>query len=191
MHVSVRTENLFGAAALAVAERILDAGSAGAGVSPSGAAALVVLNAQPGIGGTELARRLGLSQPGGTRLAEVLVQQGLVERQPGADGRAVSLRLTVAGRRRAARVLSARQKVMEELLSDVAEADRVAFERVLARVLGRLTATASSPYYLCRLCDEASCTRDGRDCPVELAWRLHEPPASDCPEEAHGDQGDE
>jgi MarR family transcriptional repressor of emrRAB len=190
MYVSARTENLLGAAALAVAEHILDAGSAAAEVSPSGAAALVVLNAQPGIGATELARRLGLSQPGGTRLAEALGQQGLVDRQPGADGRAVSLRLTAAGRRRAARVLAARQKLMEELLSDVGQADRMALERVLTGVLGRLTGSAGSPYYLCRFCDEAACTRDSRDCPVELAWQQRNPPASDRPTKAPGDQGD-
>src|SRR5919108_2568374 len=82
MHDERRTANLLGAAALAVTDLVLGGATAAAGVSGSGAAALVVLAADPGISVTELGRRVGLTQSAAARMVEALEARGLVERRP-------------------------------------------------------------------------------------------------------------
>src|SRR5215469_11920334 len=82
-----RVANLFGAAALAAAGAMAEAM---AGVSEAGlsaAAALVALASEPGLGVTELSRRIGLSQSATVRMIDSLSEQGFVERTPGADRR--------------------------------------------------------------------------------------------------------
>ena len=87
MHDDERLANLFGAAALAATGAVTAAAAAVTDGGLSAAAALVTLASEPGIGVTELSRRLGLSQPGASRLIEALAARGLVHSEPaGASG---------------------------------------------------------------------------------------------------------
>ncbi|MEU8351904.1 MarR family transcriptional regulator, partial [Streptomyces sp. NPDC048845] len=93
MHDAARTANLLGATTLALSDLALAGAARDAGVSASGAAALVSLSSAPGLGVTELGRRIGLSQSAAARMVDALVANGLVERSPTA-GRQVSVALT-------------------------------------------------------------------------------------------------
>lgn len=82
MHEAARTANLLGATALAVTDLALAGVARAAGTSTSGAAALVVLVASPGLSVTELGRRVGLSQPAAARMVDSLQAGGSRGRWP-------------------------------------------------------------------------------------------------------------
>jgi MarR family transcriptional repressor of emrRAB len=165
-----RLGNLLGAAVLNLSDRLTGAAAAAAGVSLSGTAALVTLAEFPGLGGTELGRRIGLSQPACARMLDQLVARDLVRRQE-RTGRAVSVVLTRAGRAAATRALRAREEVLDAALRTVSEPERAALEPALESLLRGLHAEVRSGDLLCRLCDRAGCVAHERVCPVGQAQR--------------------
>jgi DNA-binding MarR family transcriptional regulator len=174
VHVDIqakrRVANLFGAAALAAAGAMAEVM---AGVSEGGlsaAAALVTLASEPGLGVSELARHIGLSQSATVRMIDSLSGQGLVERTSGTDRRSVALRLTAEGQDRAHRILTGREQALARLLAPLGDEALPAFGGALATVLGALTADGAPANQTCRLCDERACTA-AAPCPVDLAWR--------------------
>jgi MarR family transcriptional repressor of emrRAB len=169
MH-DARTSNLLGAIALAVTDLVLVGAASGAGLSTSGAAALVVLTAAPdGVTVTELGRRVGLTQSAAVRLVDGLAARGLVERAR-SPGRAVPVGLTDAGRRIARELLGARGAALESALTDLSHAERDVLADLLARVLTRLYDEVGNAERMCRLCDRHACTA-GAVCPVGAAER--------------------
>lgn len=140
-----------------------------AGTSTSGAAALVVLTASPGLGVTELGRRVGLSQPAAARMVDSLQAAGLVARRPG-PGREVRVSPTPAGRLAASRLLAARGEPLHDLVSVLDDDEQRALADLLGKLLTHLYARVRSSELLCRLCDRASCTT-GATCPVGQAER--------------------
>jgi DNA-binding MarR family transcriptional regulator len=169
MHDLDRTANLLGAAALAMTDLLVSGATAAAGVSASGAAALVVLTTTPGLGVTELGRRVGLSQSAAARMVDSLVTAGLVRRQ-GEPGRSVSVRPTARGARTASRLLAARAEPLADLVATLDDRDRAALERLLPTLLARLHDRVGSTELVCRLCDRAACTTRAT-CPVGEAGR--------------------
>ncbi|WIX85059.1 MarR family transcriptional regulator [Amycolatopsis sp. DG1A-15b] len=167
MH-ETRLANLLGAAVLNLSDRMTGAAAAAAGASLSGTAALVVLAEFPGLGGTELGQRIGLSQPACARMLDQLEARGLVRRQA-KSGRAVGVRLTRAGRSAANRALEARQEVLAGALGAVSDPD--ALEPALAQLLRGLHAEVRSGDLMCRLCDRPGCVAQDRICPVGQAQR--------------------
>lgn len=159
-----RLENLLGAQALGLTDRLL--GADDGGPPPSDRAALVTLLAHPDRPVAWLGDVLGLTSSGGTRLVDRLVAAGWVTRTTGADARSRRLRLTAEGRRRAAAVLRARQSAMAGVVAALSPDDRAELERLLGLVVRGLAATAST-MRVCRLCDRASCSSAGRECPLE------------------------
>jgi MarR family transcriptional repressor of emrRAB len=168
MHDS-RLGNLLGAAALALSDLMLARVREAAGVSVSGAAALVVLAHAPGLSVTELGRRVGLSQPATARMVMSLEAAGLARRGSG-EGRTVPVALTAAGERTVGEVLTTRAAGTDQVLAGLDEDDRHALTRLLEGLLTQLYAEVGSSEVLCRLCDRARCT-DGAVCPVGQAER--------------------
>lgn len=164
-----RTANLLGATALAVTDLALTGVTRAAGLSGSGAAALVVLTAAPGLSVTELGRRVGLSQPAAARMVDSLEARELVERRPG-PGRWVSVSLTGSGERTSRELLAARGAPLADLLGVLDDAEREALDGLLGKLLTRLYAEVGSADLLCRLCDRGSCVQ-GAVCPVGAAER--------------------
>ena len=164
----MRLANLLGAAVLNLADRMTGAAAAAAGVGVSGTAALVVLAEFPGLGGTELGRRIGLSQPACARMLDQLEARGLVRRQA-KSGRAVAVVPTPAGREAAARALEARQDVLVTALRAVP--DHATLEPLLESLLRGLHAEVRSGDLMCRLCDRPGCVAQRRICPVGQAGR--------------------
>jgi DNA-binding MarR family transcriptional regulator len=164
-----RTANLLGAAALAVSDLVLAGAQQRAGVSASGAAALVVVSAAPGLSVTELGRRVGLSQSAAARMVDSLERSGLVRRQPG-QGREVAVHLTARGRTSAHRLLTTRGAGLTEVLETLDAAEQDALAGLLAKLLTGLYDRVGNADLLCRLCDRDSCTT-GAVCPVGQAER--------------------
>jgi DNA-binding MarR family transcriptional regulator len=155
MHINShpRAANLLGAAALSLTDLMMSETTGTAGVSASGAAALVILSTVPGLTVTELGRRVGLSQSASARMVDSLEAAGHVTRSPG-PGRWVTVQLTVL-----TGVLGALDKDEQEELA-----------LLLARLLTRLHDEIRSSEVICRLCDRAACTA-GAVCPVGQAER--------------------
>ncbi|HEV7469569.1 MAG TPA: MarR family transcriptional regulator [Pseudonocardia sp.] len=152
-----------------MADLVTDDTTRAAGVSASGAAALVVLSASPGLSVTELGRRVGLSQPAAARMVDSLQTADLVNRRPG-PGREVSVQPTPAGRHAASLLLTARGEPLDELVSVLDEGEQDTLADLLAKLLTRLHTRVGSSELLCRLCDRASCTASA-PCPVGKAER--------------------
>jgi DNA-binding MarR family transcriptional regulator len=166
----VRTANLLGATGLAVRDLALTTATRVAGVSESGAAALVVLSWSPDLSVTELGRRVGLSQPAAARMVDSLVAADLVRRRTG-SGRAVAVRLTPKGRHAVRRLITSRRGSLVDLLRGSLDADEQAtLAGLLEKVLTRVYGDVGDSELICRLCDRASCTRDAV-CPVGEAER--------------------
>ncbi|GHF65803.1 DNA-binding MarR family transcriptional regulator [Amycolatopsis bartoniae] len=164
-----RTANLLGAAALAVADLVLAEAQRRAGVSASGAAALVVLSAAPGLSVTELGRRVGLSQPAAARMVDSLQAADLLERRPG-RGREVAVHLTARGATTARELLAARGAGLTDVLGALEPVEQEALAGLLGKVLARAYDRVGNADLLCRLCDRGSCTT-GDVCPVGQAER--------------------
>lgn len=165
---TARTANLLGAAALAVSDRMVTSVAA-AGTSTSGAAALVVLTNSPGLGATELGRRIGLTQSATARMVDSLVATGLVEKAPG-TGRHRPIELTAAGRDAAARMLDARAESLQPIADALTREERRTLDRLMAKLLVQLYAEVRNSELLCRFCDRDACTTDAT-CPVGQAER--------------------
>jgi DNA-binding MarR family transcriptional regulator len=166
---TTRVANLLGATALALTDLALGGVTTAAGTSPSGAAALVVLVAVPGLSVTELGRRVGLSQSATARMTDSLEQSGLVTRQPG-PGRWVIVQLTDAGREAAARLLAARAAPLGSALTVLDDDEQQTLATLLGKLLARLYDDIGSSELMCRLCDRPACTA-GAPCPVGRAER--------------------
>ncbi|MFC6887148.1 MarR family winged helix-turn-helix transcriptional regulator [Actinomadura yumaensis] len=169
MHDAERTANLLGAAALAVSDVALVGADGVPGVSRSGMAALVVLSDVPGLGVTELGRRVGLTQSAAARMVDSLEEAGLVRRRRGA-GRGVPVAVTERGGEAARAVLSARGAPLAELVGVLDEEERASLDVLLGKLLAALYERVGNAELMCRMCDRACCVR-GAVCPVGQAER--------------------
>jgi MarR family transcriptional regulator, negative regulator of the multidrug operon emrRAB len=162
-----RTANLLGAVGLAVADRIELAARdvlSHAGETP---AALVVIGYGLGPSNDQLRRILGLSHPGAVRLIDRLVADGLVERRPGRDKRAIALHLTETGERLRETLLQERLAAIRPLLLPLTKADQEALASLLHKLLASLPTTDLERCTLCRLCDARVCL----NCPIPADFR--------------------
>ncbi len=169
-----RLENLLGAQALALSDRLGVAGSEAVARSASECAALVTLLTHPDESVSWLGGVLGLTSSGITRLVDRLVDAGWVTRTVGADARSRHLSLTRAGRRGANAVLDARDRAMADALGALSDRDRGELERLLGVLVDRLADNRLPALQVCRLCDRTACASEGPGCPLE-----HTVPAGD------------
>ncbi|WNI16819.1 MarR family winged helix-turn-helix transcriptional regulator [Actinacidiphila sp. ITFR-21] len=159
-----RGANLLGAFAVAAHDRLLAELAEHGGGSASRAAALATLKGCPGDTVEQLAAVLGLTGSGATRLVAGLVGDDLVDKRPGADGRALALHLTSRGQAVAEEILRARHDCFEEMLGELTPDERRTFVRLSERMLASLGDGAKWADHACRLCDYDSCPQ--QTCPV-------------------------
>lgn len=174
-----RLANVLGTFALALSDELEAATAQAAGHAGAGPAALVALSDL--LGGRsvdDLRRAVGLTHSGGVRVVDRLVDDGLVERRPGPDGRSVALSLTPAGRRLAGQVGDARQAVLRRALDVLDDREQADLGALLDKLVGalvarRLEARAAGAIppggWLCRLCDTVACGRPEGRCPAANA----------------------
>lgn len=174
-----RLVNIVGALVLALTDRLQHTAETAAGHAAAAPAALVALHdLLAGRTVNDLRRAVGITHSGAVRLVDRLVEDGLAERRPGADGRTIAVVLTARGRRMARRILAARRSVLAEVLSVLEPRERAALvpitEKLVTAVVGdRLAerAAGADPAggWLCRLCDPVACQRPDGRCPAATA----------------------
>ena len=172
---AAREANLFGAISLAVAERSDDAVRLAAQHGGAAPAALVALATFLDGSSLDVMRRpLGLSHSAAVRLADRLADDGLVRREPGADARSVSIRLTAEGARLAERVRDARESALESVLAPLSAGERAALTRLHEKLLAGITGGRSDAGHICRMCDADACGHEQGRCPVTRAANVAE-----------------
>lgn len=162
-----RTANLLGAVGLAVADRIEEAARAILSHVGETPAAVVVIGYGLGPSNDQLRRILRLSHPGAVRLVDRLVADGLVERRPGRDRRAIALHLTDRGTALREELMQGRLAAIRPLLEPLSPAEQDALGELLHKLLARMDPTDEDRCTICRLCDGRVCT----DCPIPADFR--------------------
>ena len=171
-HASVggREANLLGTLSVAVAERVDDAVIAAAGHSGAAPAALAALSTfLDGSSIDALRRPLGLTHSAAVRLTDRLASDGLVRREPGVDGRSVSIRLTAEGAAVAERIRRNRQAALAAVLEPLSSGEREALTRLHEKLLGGIIGGRADAGHACRLCDVDACGHHEGRCPVTQA----------------------
>lgn len=171
--------NVVAALALALADRLTGDTAEVADHGPSAPAVLTTLRFTPGQSVERLAGTVGMTVPGVVQLLNRLEADGLVQRTSGSDRRRRHPHLTAAGKRVVAKVLSARERVVDQAMVTVTDRERAALVAVAEKMLTQLSGTRDLADRICRLCDESACP-DQR-CPSETALpaELREP--TSCP----------
>jgi MarR family transcriptional regulator, negative regulator of the multidrug operon emrRAB len=166
MHIS-REANLLGALSIAIGDRIRSTAEREADLDGSSQAAMVAISTFLE-GGTivELSRLSGLSHSATVRLVDRLVEQGLIERDQGADRRVVALRPTRRGRAVGKRILAARERAIGAILGELGGPRREELTPILESLLGALVRRDGDPARICRLCDAGACGHYEGRCPV-------------------------
>jgi DNA-binding MarR family transcriptional regulator len=159
--------NLLGASAVAISDRLAEAGRKTVGAGGATAAALLTIGSRPGGAINDLCRALDLSHSGAVRLVDRLEERGLVSRAPRKDAREVGLRLTASGKGAFERLLAERRAMLQRLLAPLDSNDLAVVERALSRLLGGLPKNRTEAWQICRLCEHSVCR--GASCPVGSA----------------------
>jgi MarR family transcriptional regulator, negative regulator of the multidrug operon emrRAB len=94
------------------------------------------------------------------RLVDKLEGAGLGISEPGADKRAVSLRLTELGRERARNHVHERCVLLGDLVDVLTPSQRERLDEILETLLRSMVKAAEDADHICRLCD-------GEECPPE------------------------
>jgi DNA-binding MarR family transcriptional regulator len=161
-----RLGNIVGAFANSIADAVLDAAQREVGVSGPSAAALALINHEPGITIETLHNGLGLTHAGTVRLINRLETSNLVMRKRSdSDRRAVSLFLTSDGEITCALLLASRRVILGEALSVLSAKELNSLEKIVEKLLQSSIKTLAHAYSVCRLCDGFVC----EDCPVEAS----------------------
>jgi DNA-binding MarR family transcriptional regulator len=167
-----RAANLLGALSLVIADRMADAMAAAGGRPESGAAALSALLHFLDRPSVDVLRQvLGLTSSGTVRLVDRLAQDGYVRREPGADGRSVSVELTEEGRRAAQAVAASRAGILGDALAVLSPGEREDLERLMSAMLTGMIRGPGATRWICRLCDTGTCRGAPGGCPVGNAAR--------------------
>ncbi len=159
-----KIENLVGALALALVDRLQADAQALAPEPGPAAAAVALIGHAPGLSIERLRRAVALSHSAAVRLVDRLVADGLVQRITAAnDRRAVALRLTPLGETQGAAILAARQGGLAEAMAALSPDERQQFGTLAEKLLRALVRTPDRAYRSCRLCNYRACV----DCPVD------------------------
>lgn len=130
----------------------------------SDALALLAVHERRGCSVRDLAGTLGSTHSGAVRVVDRLEDRGELERTPGADRRALALRLTSVGHRIARRMLEARTASLERFMASVTVDHLTALSRLSDAVLRGGSRTPEEAWRLCRFCEHEVCR--GRACPT-------------------------
>jgi DNA-binding MarR family transcriptional regulator len=166
-----RSPNLLGACALLVSTDVTAASEAFVGQSGgvSAASAMTTLLTFDAMTIDELAKSLGLSHSGASRLVDRLEERQWCLRsgQPTGlnDRRSVRVRLTQLGEEAARELLSTRQEILTTLLSPLTSAEQAVLDNLLSKIISARTIDVASLHRTCRMCDHSIC----QPCPALTA----------------------
>jgi MarR family transcriptional regulator, negative regulator of the multidrug operon emrRAB len=159
--------NILGALAVLIQDRVEGVWQASLDLSPMAAAALVQIDNEPGSSIEAVASRIGLTHSATVRVVDKLAERGLVDKDRARkDARAQSLTLSRAGKRLAQQLHEARNQVTDDLLADLAPAQRAALEQTIRTILHRCVEPGREADVTCRVCDDRRCSPD--ICPIRV-----------------------
>ena len=171
-----RLVNLLGAAALGLGDAIGADAAAAAGLDTTTATALItLLDLARGGSIRSVSRLIGISHSGTVRLVNRMVDDGLITRRPGQDGRTLAVTLTRRGRSLAHRLRTDRAAAIGAALDGLSAEQRkqlasicvvMVGNLVTARLAARGEAHEPAGGALCRLCDPTTCGRAIGCCPA-------------------------
>lgn len=161
-----RLENLLGVVVLAAEDRVRPAVEASLGQRGAAAGALVHLAKYSGESTEQLARVLGVSQPGAVAIVDRLGAAGFVVRRAGPDRRTQALHITDDGLQVVRRILKVRRDRLSELLEPLTASERVQLSEMLEKLVAGLADDRPQARRVCRLCDRAACC-GGPGCPLD------------------------
>jgi DNA-binding MarR family transcriptional regulator len=175
-HDDARLVNLLGAAALGLGDAMGADAAAAAGVDATAATTLVaLLDLARGGSIRAVSRLIGISHSGTVRLVNRMVDEGLISRGPGQDGRTLAVTLTRRGRTLAMSLRQARASSVAAALDGMTVKQREQLATlcevmidnlVTARLSARRQERDPVGGALCRLCDPTACGRSTGDCPA-------------------------
>ena len=160
----LRIANLLGALAMEIADRLERHGQKHPNETSSAAAALNVIGFYEGCSNGALSRALGLSHTATVRLVDKLEAADLVVSEPGADKRAVALRLTDLGRERTRAAVHARCVLLGDVVDLLTPSQQKHLDEILETLLKSMVKAAQDADHICRLCDGEECPPE--QCPV-------------------------
>jgi DNA-binding MarR family transcriptional regulator len=109
------------------------------GLTPAAATVVLVVESNPGIPLGKLADALLVKRPNMTKLVKRLEARALVKRRnDAADKRSISLVLTPAGQRQAARIRAVQDKHDASILAALKPAERAEYTKYVSRILTAL-----------------------------------------------------
>ena len=117
--------------------------------------------------GGRWAHALAAVRLAGSRLSKA----GLVKRAPGADGRSVSIRLTDGGSAVAARIQTAREAALREVLAPLSEAERAELTRLHEKSWTASPRPRGRRHMCARSADADACGHAEGRCPVTAGGR--------------------
>jgi MarR family transcriptional regulator, negative regulator of the multidrug operon emrRAB len=166
-----RLENLLGALAVTLGERVQERMAAAARCSPTAVAALQWVGRGRGLRTCELAEALGITMPGASQVVASLIADGLVQRtRYPHDQRQWRLHLTELGGAHTLEAMRARAGTVRELVGTLPFPWRLRLIRIVARLLGSMVDSPQAVLRVCRHCDWNVCRHTGIEpCPVALA----------------------
>lgn len=162
-----RTKNLFGALALAVADKLRTSSEYSSGHAAAMPAAIVQIGASPNESIDSLSRLIGLSHSATVRIVERLEAEGLIQKKRGEDGRMALLALTASGRKTMEKILQSREKLLAAAMEDLDEHEWSELTRIIEKIMPRVISSRFDSDFACRLCDQRACPQDR--CPAEPA----------------------
>ncbi|WP_407496462.1 MarR family winged helix-turn-helix transcriptional regulator [Pseudooceanicola sp. MF1-13] len=137
-------------------------------LSASAVATVLTLGQHDGQSISDLASVTGLSHSATVRLVDRLASDGLVQRSTQKQGRHVPIFLTYEGRAAYQNLRSHQSGFLDDLLADLSQEDKDNLERILERLLSKLTTSRAARDHICRNCDEGICEQ--ASCPVEMTY---------------------
>jgi MarR family transcriptional regulator, negative regulator of the multidrug operon emrRAB len=164
---TLRTANLLGALAGAVADQLERPQKDHHNQTNTSLAALNLLDAFAGCSNLQLSRAMKLSHSATVRLLDKLDAVGWVRREPGQDRRSVTLWLTPAGKTRVRQTARERAAVLRDITQLLNAQQRQHLDGIAQTLLRSMATSEWEAAYLCRLCDDGACP--AQTCPVHQA----------------------
>jgi DNA-binding MarR family transcriptional regulator len=178
-NLQLRAASLLGAVAVGLVDAMDRAVHRSHECSESEVAALLWIHRAPGLRNEELSALLGLGESTAVRLVSRLVGEGLVLREADPrDGRAIRLRTSELGARRALGAIISRGEVTRSLVDGLPGVLIPRLVRIAERLLGAMANEPLTGLRICRFCHWAACRNDETaPCPVVLATTTHPCPS--------------
>ncbi len=158
--------NLIGSLSLAICDAQFKAMTKSSALNQNEVAAIMTLGVEYDYTIDSLSKVLCLSHSATTRLVNRLYTQKLVERVVREDQREVGLVLSKKGKQARKVLVAQRNKIIGNVIDNVADEDCAKLAEILPIMLRNLTYGRRSADHICRLCDENICSTE--ICPVEL-----------------------